>query len=448
MKPLYLFLLLIPLIAFSDETQYFSIFRGEERVAVSEIISSKGKISERVLWLDGFSKEYTESFISLTETPEYSSKTYYENDKLPIIISLRGNRFEKRFSDKLISTSLREEVEFIHRNSNIILFLSFAKGINKKINCYDSDRMENFTAEFIKGEIYVDGKDIGDYYAGKSLLDSAKLFGLKIVREKEKILVKNPYTINLSKIYTEDDFTLKKRHIQFSFDCFEGEIAFDKPSDTLVVILPFSFSSDMNGNSGSSIRPFTVLQIAEYIKSPALLLQISLKPEERTKLPQKIADIEKELLKSYGRVLFIAFNDICIDLAESRVKSDKIMINPPLPEVSEWSDMMFARYSVNSKYLFKSKEKFMEYEGLSPLKNKTGLASLYSAQQPAIFVFSSSVLSDAEASAAKRIKGKVYYIKNIDRRLNSYNIYDLWSFEKNVFINRKILDFINGLATQ
>lgn len=109
---------------------------------------------------------------------------------------------------------------------------------------------------------------------------------------------------------------------------------------------------------------------------------------------------------------------------------------------------MFARYSVNSKYLFKSKEKFMEYEGLSPLKNKTGLASLYSAQQPVIFVFSSSVLSDAEVSAAKRIKGKVYYIKNIDRRLNSYNIYDLWSFEKNVFINRKILDFINGLATQ
>ncbi|MGE3063136.1 MAG: hypothetical protein AB7T10_05830 [bacterium] len=440
---LFIFLALSAIYVFPGDN--YSIYREGKLIAVSEITADKNSLFERVLWLDGYSKEYTETKTSFGDYLKYSSKTYYENNKIPLIYSLNGTNLEKRLSEKNVSISLLDKTDYIKRNSSIALFLYSLTSMKQKLYSFDLDRNTYFYSEYDGKSVKIKDESFRVFKSKNFAFDSAFIYGLKIIREKNPVPLKNPYSINFSKIYTEDDFTLKKRHILFSFDCFSGELSYDNLKESVVVILPFSFSSDYNGNIGGSIKPYTSRQIAEYLTCPVISLQIDLDRESRCELPERINKLEKELKSAYSEIIFIAFNDICIDLCRSKINSKKILINPPLTQLNEWERMMFAKYSAKKEYLFTSFGKFKAFEAMDSSIEVDDLSNLYAKSGDAYLILSRTVMTKEEVSAAERMKNKAYYIKNIDRRLNSYNIYDLWSFENNIFVNKKVLGFINSL---
>ena len=436
--------LLLPVFIFSAEADYYIIYRGDAPAAYSEITSNGNKFKERVLWFDGYSKEYSETELTIDGKIKYSSEIYYENDKLPIICNLNDGRFEKRMSDRLIKTTIDSDIDFMLKNSNIALFLSGLCRKNGEFKIFDIDKMKSFETFVSDKFVKIKDKEYKIFRGKNTILDSGEIYGLKIIKSKTPISIVNPYTVNLSKIYTEDDFVKKKHHLYYDYGSFFGEVSYDRQSDTVIVILPFSFSSDYNGNL-NSIKSYTVRQIAENLKYPVLSLQFNMQRTSRKDLAGRIKDLEKELLRAYSRVIFIGFNDICIDLAESGVSGRKIFINPPLMGIKEWSEMMFVKYSAKSYYLFSSAAKLNEYEAIDTLITEKKIFESYSKSKDSYYIFSKSVLSEKELAKSKKIAGTVFYIKNIDRRLNSYNIYDLWSFEKNILINQKIFSLIGGI---
>ncbi|MDD3802950.1 MAG: hypothetical protein PHW02_01005 [bacterium] len=441
----FIFLFLSSLLIHTGDLSYYSIYRDGNLAAKSAIEYSTGSISERVLWVDGFSKEYTETDFTLFNEIKYSSKTYYENDKLPLTYTLDGTFIKKYTPARETRIKIKSDINFVHRNTNINMLVVLSALSSKKINYFDCDKNSYGEALLKNRELMLSNAKAIIFGCKNAGFDSAYVYGFKIVREKEALNIKNPYTFNISGIHTEDDFERKKRHIQFSYDCFSGEIAFDEIEDTIVVVLPFTCSSDYDGNIGNFIKPFTMKQIAENIPYPVLSLEIDFGLSDGTDLPEKILLLERELGKSYGKIIFIAFNDLCVDLAKSKAQSRKILFNPPLLNIDEWSRMVFNKYSAKKKYLFSNYEKFREFEMLNRFSSEMKLSELYSSLENSSFIFSKSAMTQSELDKASEIKGTIYYIKNIDRRLNSYNIYDLWSFEESIFISKKVLDFINGL---
>ncbi|PIP14584.1 MAG: hypothetical protein COX48_00010 [bacterium (Candidatus Stahlbacteria) CG23_combo_of_CG06-09_8_20_14_all_34_7] len=439
-----LIFLLFPALLFSNELYYYIVSRDDVPTAYSEIYYAKNKIIERVLWFDGYSKEYSETKIDFENKIEYSSEIYYEDNKLPIKYTLTDGIFEKRLNDKIIKMHIDKDIKFVHKNSNLMLFLYFINENKEECVIFNCDKMNYFKPYAENLNLKIKGNEYKIFKGKNSVIDSAYIYNFQIRKSKTSLTIQNPYRINISKVFTERDFNKKKHHIAFSNKEFSGEISYDYKSDTIIVILPFSFSSDYNGNI-SSMKSFSSKQISENLMYPVLSLQLNLKSKMRHKLAKMIILLEEELKNSYSNIVFIAFNDLCIDLAKSKVKSRKIYINPPVLSIKEWSKVMFEKYSAKHKYMFSNISNFILYESLDTSITEEDIIETYSKSQNTYYLFSKTVMNNSEIKNAGKIKGDVFYIKNIDRRLNSYNIYDLWSFESDIQINKKIFNLINGI---
>ncbi|HAV91845.1 TPA: hypothetical protein DCW38_01515, partial [candidate division WOR-3 bacterium] len=220
--------LLLPVFIFSAEADYYIIYRGDAPAAYSEITSNGNKFKERVLWFDGYSKEYSETELTIGGKIKYSSKIYYENDKLPIISNLNDGRFEKRMSDRLIKTTIDSDIDFMLKNSNIALFLSGLCRKNGEFKIFDIDKMKSFETFVSDKFVKIKDKEYKIFRGKNTILDSGEIYGLKIIKSKTPISIENPYTVNLSKIYTEDDFISKKHHLYYDYGSFLGEVSYDR----------------------------------------------------------------------------------------------------------------------------------------------------------------------------------------------------------------------------
>uniref|UniRef100_A0A7C3N9P3 Uncharacterized protein n=1 Tax=candidate division WOR-3 bacterium TaxID=2052148 RepID=A0A7C3N9P3_UNCW3 len=431
------FTFLINLNLFPEKISYI-IFKDDKIVGYSSFEIKDFVILERTIFLDGFSKEY---IFSKTDVKEnyFKSYRYYADKNFPDFIEFKDGILVKKIGQKIFKYKIKLNKIFGIEN---ILTVSYLGGISED-SIFNFDRNEILKVKK-DGEKFSFG--FGDYsiFRSKGIIDSVFYLKYKYLKSGNNFEINNPYYLDLNYFYQPKDFFKKKNRKNIELKYTKIQISYNDENKEVLLITPFTFTSDMFGNISNLVTPFTQLQLSENLNIPTLIFEFKTKDVNPVTVKEGIKEIYEFLKKNYQKVNLLTFNHLFLfcDIE----KFDKVLlINPPLEDMNLWSEDFFKKLSVEKRYLFNNYEKFLKFEVVDTTIKENEIRNFYDKKENLIFIFSKDILSKSEIEKACKLKGKIYFVKNIDRRLNSYYKYDLWSFENNVFIDQKILNFLDEL---
>jgi len=387
---------------------------------------SKDSSFERVLMCDGFSREYTVAKHNFGRNYSYQSVSYYADDQMPVRISF-DNGILTRTSAGVKTTAKYQKKEYIVYNGSApasgIVFWDMHSSRYTLINAYSGKETSNqaLGAKVFKKGVYPDSVYTGNYI---------------IRRTDKRIDIENPYFIDYGSFYIKDDFYRKKIRMELTFGGYaRGELSMDQPSDTVVVILPFSLNYNMYGNMSSQLSPYTALQLSERIDKPVCITEFTLEGRKDYEAIEKtLLEINDYFSNRYSEVIYIAFNEFAIVLAELLPYSSMLSINPMLVPAEQFSKTIFERTNRRVQ-IFSNQNKFMEANPIFMKFRDADPVAVYASHKGRkAYIISYSVLNESEKRGVAGLSGRVGKIKNIDRRLNNNILYDLWSFKKNIQI--------------
>ena len=438
-KFFFLILLSFKFILLISQTNY--IIYDSKGIAGYIVLSmTKDSSFERVLMCDGFSREYTVAKHMFGKNYSYQSVSYYADDQMPVRISFE-NGILTRISAGLKTTFNTHKKDCIIYSGSApaagIIFSDMFNGRYKLINAYSGNELSNGVkdAKVFKKGLYPDSVYTGNY----------------VIRKTDKhIDIENPYYIDYGSFYTKDDFYRKKIRIELSFGSFaRGELSMDQPSDTVIVILPFSMNYNMYGNMSSQISPYTALQLAERIDKPVCITEFTFEGrKDYESLEKSILNINTYFSKRYSEVIYIAFNEFALVLSDLLPYSSMLSINPMLVPAEQFSKTIFERTNRRVQ-IFSNQNKFTEANPIfMKFRDAYPVAVYASHKGKKAYIISYSVLNESEKRGVAGLSGRVGKIKNIDRRLNNNILYDLWSFKKNIQIEDKVIKYINSVLNK
>ncbi|MEJ5306885.1 MAG: hypothetical protein WHT27_01115 [candidate division WOR-3 bacterium] len=421
-----------------SETFSYTIFKGNKIVGYSNFEINNSLIIERTLFIDGFSKEYNLSKTSIKENT-FKCFKYYSDMAFPEFIEYNNGILKKTFHDKILKYKIKPYDFFGIEN---ILTVSYLGGI-KKDSVFNFNRNE-FLSVKRYGNRFIFG--VGEYsiFSKDGTIDSLYYFNYKYIKNETTVDIKNPYHIVLNKIFKPESFYKKKNRKFTELKHTKILLSYNDKTNTVVLITPFTFTSDKFGNISNTIIPFTQLQISENLNLPTLIFEFKNKELDRVEIEKALKEIYDFLKKDFKKVYLLSFNHIFL---YSNIENfDRIiLINPPLIDLKIWAEDFYKKISFKNNYLFRSYEKFLKYEMVDTTLTIDEIELLYKKRNDLVFIFSKDILAKEEINKTFDLNGKVFFIKNVDRRLNSYYKYDLWSYENEIMIDNKIFDFLNVL---
>ncbi|MEO0288421.1 MAG: hypothetical protein ABIN00_02140 [candidate division WOR-3 bacterium] len=422
---------------FSDTFSY-TIFKEHRIAGYSNLEINNSTIIEKTLFIDGFSKEYNLSKTQIKEN-KFKCYKYYSDMTLPDFIEYSDGFFKKNIGKKILKYKIKP-YDFIGIEN--VLSVSYLGGI-KRDSVFNFNRNEFLSVNrdgnkflFGCGEYFIFNKD--------GIIDSVYYCNYRYVKNDITIEVKNPYSINLNKIFKAENFYKKRNRKFLELKHTKILVSYNDKKNIIVLITPFTLTSDMFGNISNTITPFTQLQISENLDIPTVIFEFKNKELDRVNIEEAIDEIYNFLKQDFKKIYLLSFNHIF--LYSNVEKFDKvILINPPVENLKVWAENFYKKISLKNGYLFKSYEKFLKYEIVDTTLTFEEINRFYMKRNDLIFIFSKDLLSKNDIEKTFDLNGKVYFIKNVDRRLNSYYKYDLWSYENDLMIDEKIFSFLNDL---
>lgn len=416
----------------------YTIFKDDKIVGYSNFEIKNFVILERTLFLDGFTKEY---ILSRTDVKRnhFKSYRYYADMNLPDFIEFKDGILVKKIGQKIFKYKIKPYPLFGIEN---ILTTSYLGGILGD-SIFNFDRNEILKVKKDGGKFSL---SFGDYsiFKSKGIVDSVFYLDYRYVKSQNYFEIKNPYYLDVTSFFQPKDFFKKKNRKNIDLKYTKLHLSYNEPKREVLLIAPFTLTSDMYGNISNLITPFTQIQISENIDIPTIIFEFKTKEVDPNMVMEGIQEIYEFLKKRYEKVHLLTFNHIFLfcDIE----KFDKVLlINPPIEDMNLWSEDFYKKLSVGNRYLFKNYEKFLKFEVIDTTIKEENIKNFYVKKENLIFIFSKDILSKSEMERVSKLNGKIYFIKNVDRRLNSYYKYDLWSYDKNIFIDQKVLNFIDHL---
>ncbi len=414
-------------ILFSEKVSY-KIIKNNKEIGISTLFIDKKMIIERNIFFDGFSREYNYIKTDLNNGNFKLFKYYADQINPDFIFFENGFLTKKIFYQKRIYNLKKIQTFGLENILSLSYFLDF-KGryfdFNKNIYL-DLNGFEN--------------KNLKIYKSDKMFPDSIKYYDITFTRSEKVIKVENPYMIKLDKIFTKENFLKKSEKEKFDLKNSYLEISYNENCDTIVLITPFSFLSDIYGNISFSMMWFTTLQFSENIHYPTAIFKIKHKKINEKILKEAINEVIEFLKRRYNIMYLLSFNSQFLFYNLSSFKK-VILINPPLEDLSKWSEKIFKEISKRGDFLFKNYEKYIEMENIDKSLSYSKIKTYYDKIYNPIFIFSRDILSSEENERVESLKGKIFMIKNVDRTLKSYNN----NIENGVYINSKIFDLLNQI---
>ncbi len=432
MKKYIFIVLLFPLLIFS--TIYYKITSNEKLCGYASINILSDSISEKYLWIDGFSKEYVYAKHTFYNGYKYKSLSYYKNNALPKKIEFSNNKLYRKnylYETKIKSDDIYSFVYNPFAPLSTIIYLN-KNYINKK------NIIDVITGNAIKNTNF--------FYCSNNELypDTIRFYNYLFVKSK-KITINNPYNMQVNDF--SEKYKIKKHHRTIKIGSIIGEMGFNKLYDKIVIILPFDYYSDLYGNTVNS-KSYNVLQIAEHIKYPTFIFDFNNYNDLNKKnIKKSIENIYIYFKRRFKKVVLIGFNQMTNVFFYSDINAKIIAFNPPVLKYNLYLKSMFSQLNKYNNYLFSNYNSYKNYDPFyTDLINNNFINEYNKHKNNLIIIFSKSVMNKNQLKNSEKIQCKKYYIRNIDRRLNSYIVnYDLWSFNNNRKIHRKIFDFINKI---
>ena len=261
--------------------------------------------------------------------------------------------------------------------------------------------------------------------------------------------IENPYKADYSNIIKKEYFTKKKARKKIRIGNVLGELAFGKNNNEIVIILPFDYRSDKNGNM-PNINAYTTYQIAEKMQKTTFIFDYKgFNKPSINDIEKSLKQIDEYFKKHYKNVSYIAFNDM-VPLLVLTINDAKIIgINPPLNNYYDYQEMIFKKLNIYNNYIYTNLYTFIRYNPLDSALKQINFCELYRKSNNLYLIFSKEVMTDDELISARSLNTKGAFINNIDRRLNSYIIKkDLWSFRKIPRIHSRIINYINTIVNK
>ncbi|MEO0233760.1 MAG: hypothetical protein ABIN11_01565 [candidate division WOR-3 bacterium] len=431
------FISLFNLNLFSEIFSY-TIFKENKIVGYSNLEIYNSMIIERTLFIDGFSKEYNLSKTNIKEN-SFKCYKYYSDRALPERIESNNGILKKSFYDKLLKYKIKP-YDFIGVEN--ILTVSYLGGI-KKDSVFNFNRNEFLNVKR-NGNEYIFGFGAYSIFYKNGIIDSVYYFNYRYIKNDKIFEIKNPYSINVNRMYRPENFYKKKNRRFIELKYTNILLSYNDQRNTVVLITPFTFTSDMFGNISNSITPFTQLQISENLDIPTVIFEFKNKELNSVNIEKAINEIFDFLKRDFKKVYLLSFNHFFLYLNIENFDR-VILINPPLKDIKIWAEDFYKKISFKNNYLFRNYEKFLKYEIVDTTMTFDEIELFYKKRSDFLFIFSKDILEKEDIDRTFELKGKVYFIKNVDRRLNSYYKYDLWSYENNLMIDKKIFSFLNDL---
>lgn len=414
-------------ILFSERFSY-RISKNNKEIGISTLFIDKKVIIEKNIFFDGFSREYNYIKTDLNNG-NFKLFKYYADQIEPDFVFFENGLLTK----KIFSLKKRYNLKKI-QSFGLENILSSSYFLDFKGRYFDFNK-----------NIYLDlngfeNKNLKIYKSDKMIPDSIKYYDITFNRSEKVIKVENPYLIKFDKIFIKEDFLKKSKKEKFDLKNSYLEISYSENCDTIVLITPFSFLSDIYGNISFSMMWFTTLQFSENIHYPTAIFKIKHKKLNESIINEAIKEVVEFLKTRYNTIYLLSFNSQFL-FYNSNFFKKIILINPPLEDLSKWSEKVFKEFSKRGDFLFKNYEKYIEMENIDKSLSYSKIKTYYDKMDNPIFIFSKDILSNEEKGRIESLKGKIFIIKNVDRTLKSYNNV----IENEVYIHSKIFDLLNQI---
>lgn len=415
--------------------EYYIIYDKSSIAGYYKIDTDQFETHEYALWIDGFSKEYAEC--SHNEFPDYSYKSYsyYSDNQLPKITEYKSGKLKKDIN-RISAIYSIERCDIVF--SALLPMYALMQSEKTKINVINAGTGK---AALLNGNTL---DNINFRIFGNSPYpDSVYFHNYRFIKTDKVLSISNPYSISKNNMLTPSDFVKKANHIKVNAKRFKGEFAYNKNSNTVVMILPFDQFSNRYGNTPPLIMPYTNYQISEGINVPSFIFEFNeYKEPDFEYMKQAVIDAYKYLNMRYENIIVITFGPMLPLFISTGIERPVIAVNPPFEPYEQYAQKLFEK--LKGRYIFSSWEVYSNYDPLMKALCSMDLPKAYR-NSDIQYIISKKTMPDGFMKF-KNSKAAYSLINNVDTRLNSYIVNeDFWSYRKRPRIHSKVIDHINKL---
>lgn len=433
--------LLSLIIIFSSSAAYTIYYKGSE-AGQYYVDYNYPHIQEKVLWTDGFSKQYTEALHDFYAGYSLKSYSYIRNNALPNTVAYEGNVLNKRIGSIMTRSVMNKPIDMILDMScplGAVIYMH--NSMDKLIYNITNDNLVK--VKHINNQVrFVDGIPVS-VFGQEFYPDSIHWSHYRFIKNEYARNVINPFKRDMNTL-SREHFNKKPIQKKIRIGDIVGELSMNGNETDIAVILPFDMRSDRYGNM-YNVKAYTTYQLAQQLNCAVFVFDfLGLRSMAYDELKSQVKGIEQYFSHYFDNVTFIAFNDMC-PLAMEAVNARIIAFNPPLCRYDKYEQIMFSRLNSSNDFIYSSLHSFRQYNVLGNAYRDMDFIEMYNMADNLFIIVSSDVLDAEEMAGLNELDIKYTRISNVDRRLNSYIIdNDLHSYRHAPVINKSIITYINN----